>query len=388
MTTSSFPAIYLIGSATTKFGELWDRDLRSLGLEAAQKALLDAKMQASHIDSLYVANMLSSRFSGQDHLGALFADQIQINAPSTHVEAACASGGVAIRQAWLELLSGQSQTIMVLGVEKMTDVSSAEASAGLSGASDEEWEAYYGVTFPSLYAMIAQNHMQLYGTTKAHLAACAVKNHFNACMNPNAHFRRIITMETAIKSQSIAEPLGLLDCSPISDGAAAIILSTKIKSPIELLTSQQSQDSLALHDRQDISSLAATKKAAQKAFQATNLTPQDIHFAEVHDCFTIAELLALEDLGFVSPGQSGPFVASGHTKLDGQLPINPSGGLKAVGHPVGATGIKQAAEIRDQLLHRAGERQVHIPSKKQFALTHNVGGSGATAVVSIWSHQT
>lgn len=375
--------IFISGSYTTSFGELWNHDLRSLGLEAALGALQDAKMQPEEIDALYVGNMLASRFSGQDHLGALFASELGLTVPAQRLEAACASGGVALRQAYLQLKANEAKNVLVLGVEKMTDVPTPMASAGLAGASDEEWEAYYGATFPSLYAMLAREHMRAYGTTREQLALCSVKNHANGSLNPKAQFQRPITIEQVLHAAPVADPLGLLDCSPITDGAAALILSCEKLSPVKLLSCQQAQDQLALHQRASLTELAATKEAARAAFAQAQLHPQDIHFAEVHDCFTIAEILAIEDLGFVEKGSAGAFIQAGETKRDGGIPINPSGGLKAVGHPVGATGVKQVAEIYDQFLGRAGERQ--LPEEKlHHALTHNVGGSGATAVVSIF----
>lgn len=374
--------IFVKGVYTTKFGELWDRDLRSLGVEAAMGALKDAKMDLRDIDAVYVGNMCASRFAGQDHLGALFATELGIDRPSYHIESACASGGLAIRTAWMDLLAGQSKNILVIGVEKMTDVDMGFTTSGLAGASDEEWEAFYGVTFPSLYAMIAQEHMELFGTTREQLALCAVKNHKHGALNPDAQFRKEITVADVLTASKVADPLGLLDCSPISDGAAAVVLSSQNSSAVKMISSGQAQSSLALHDRQKISTIDSAVKAGNRAFDLAGIKREDIGVMEVHDCFTIAEICAYEDLGFIQKGEGGIFVAEGNANLDGKLPTNTSGGLKACGHPVGATGVKQVAEITKQLRGDAGQRQIKHEAK--YGLTHNVGGSGATCVVNIF----
>ena len=374
--------IYTPGYYNTKFGELWDIDLRQLAVEAAMGAIAQAELSINDIDSIYVANMCASRFTGQDHLGALVASELGTDVPATHIEAACASGSVAIRNAYLDILSGNSKTVLVVGVEKMTDVSIDMATTGLTGASDEEWEAYQGVTFPSLYAMIAREHMYRYHTTREQLALCAVKNHQNALLNNKAHFQKSISIADVLNAPIVADPLGLYDCSPISDGAAAIILSSQHKSRIKLSTIDQAQGSLALHDRPDITTLDATVKAAKKAYTKAGIKPADIDIAEIHDCFTIAEICAYEDLGFIEKGRGSSLIESGKVNIDGEIPVNTSGGLKGAGHPVGATGIKQAVEIITQLSGDAGNRQVKKDLK--YGLTHNVGGSGATCVIGIW----
>lgn len=373
--------VYLNGYYQTKFGELWDRDLRSLGVEASMKAIEKSGIDLKDIDAVYVGNMLASRFSGQDHIGALFATELGLNIPSIHVEAACASGGAALKLAWQDILSGSSKNVLVLGVEKMTDVATDQATEGLSGASDEEWEAFYGVTFPSLYAMIAREHIAKYGTTREQLSMVAVKNHLHGSMNEFAQFRNKLDLNSAINAGMIADPLNLMDCSPISDGAAAVVLSSEKKSKVLLKGSFQAQDSLALHDRDEITELKATKLASEKAYKSTDISQKDLGIIELHDCFTIAEICAYEDLGLVEKGKGGQFIESGKTEFNSELPINTSGGLKSCGHPVGATGIKQIVEIAKQFNEEAGDRQ--IKNDKKFGLAHNVGGSGATAVVSI-----
>lgn len=373
--------IYIKSTGLTKFGEAWDKDLRDLCFEAGQKAIQDAKVDLKEIDAIYVANMKAGEFAGQDHLGALVATIFNLDVPAFHIEAACASGGVAINQAYLALLSGKYKNVLVLGVEKMTDQDAASTTKGLAGASDEEWEAHYGATFPSLYAMIAQEHMRKYKTARKDLALVSCKNHHNATLNEHAQFQKEITIDNVLNASPVAEPLGLLDCSPITDGAAAVILSSNKKGKVKLAASEVSTSALALHDRNDITTLDAAVEASKKAYKSAMIKSSDIDIAEVHDCFTVAELLAYEDLGFCKKGEGVKLIRSGKTNLDGKLPINTSGGLKACGHPVGATGVKQVIEIATQLAGKAGKRQVKKNLK--YGLTHNIGGSGATAVVNI-----
>ncbi|MEI7578913.1 MAG: thiolase domain-containing protein [bacterium] len=375
--------VYVRGVGMTNFGELWDYDLRKLAFEAAVEALNDAQIKIKHIDAIFVANMASSRFTGQEHLGALVASELNTDCPAYRVEGACASGSLAINLAYHSILSGSFENVLVIGAEKMTDVSGAEATKGLSGAADEEWESFYGVTFPSLYAMIAREHMRLYGTTKEDLGLISIKNHENATLNPKAHFPKAITMNTYLNAPEVASPLNLMDCSPVSDGAAAIILSKNpTKYNVTLETSQVATSSLSLHDRKEITVIDAAVKAANKAYQALDLTPEKIDIAEVHDCFTIAEILAYEALGFAKIGKGVELIRKGITARTGKIPVNTSGGLKGCGHPVGATGIKQALEIVLQLSGKAGLRQ--IDRKLKYGLTHNVGGSGATCVVNVF----
>ena len=381
--------VAIIGVGLTKFGELWDKSFRNLIAEAGTKAILDAGIEGKEIDALYVGSMSPGRFVGQEHVGALVVDSSGLsimNIPATRVESACASGGMALRQAYIAVASGMHDIVVVGGVEKMTDVVGGEATNILAMAADQEWEAFFGVTFPALYAMIARRHMHEYGTTREQLAMVAVKNHENGLLNPHAQFHRKITVDDVLNSPKVADPLTLLDCSPISDGAAALILAPLDKAKeytdkiVKIIGSGQASDSLALHGREDICTLKATVEAGRQAYKQAGIEPKDIDVAEVHDCFTIAEILAMEDLGFVKKGEGGKAVEEGRTRIDGDIPINPSGGLKAKGHPVGATGIAQAAEIVLQLRGEADKRQV---KDAEIGLTHNIGGSGASCVVHI-----
>ncbi len=380
--------VVIVGTGMTKFGEHWDKSFRELIAEAGIKAIADAGIGGEKIEAIYGGCMASGRFIGQEHIGALIADQLGLNpVPSTRCEAACASGGVALRNAYIAIKSGEHNIIAVGGIEKMTEVSTEEASFALGGAGDQETELFHGATFPSLYALLARRHMHEFGTTEEQMAMVAVKNHSNATKNPNAQFQREITIDTVMKSPYVAEPIKVMDCSPITDGAAAVIICSKEKAEelglkgIEIVTSEQASDTLALTDRKRLTELNATKEAAKKAYAKAGIKPKDVDFAEVHDCFTIAEIMAIEDLGFFKKGEGGKATEQGKTALNGEKPINTSGGLKAKGHPVGATGIAQAIEAYNQLLGKAGERQLKNP---KIGLTHNIGGSGATAVVSIF----
>ena len=379
--------VAVIGIGLTKFGELWEKSFRDLITEAGIKAIEDAGISGREIDGIYVGSMSAGRFVGQEHVGALVADSAGLTGvPSTRVESACASGGLAFRQAYLAVASGMHDMVVVGGVEKMTDVVSTEATNTLATAADQEWESFFGATFPALYALIATRHMYEYGTTREQLAQVAVKNHANGALNPNAHFRRKISVDDVLNSSPVAYPLRLLDCSPVSDGAAAVILcplkdakkyTDKI---VKIIGSGQASDNLALHSRDDICTFKSTVLASKMAYKQAKVKPKDIDVAEVHDCFTIAEILATEDLGFFKKGEGGKAVEEGLTEINGTIPINTSGGLKAKGHPVGATGVAQIAEIVMQLRGEADKRQV---KDAEIGLAHNIGGSGASCAVHI-----
>jgi acetyl-CoA C-acetyltransferase len=376
--------IVIKGAATTKFGELWDVSPRDLAKAAVKSAISDADLDKQEIQAIFVGNMLSSSLGGQDHLGSFYTEELGFkNISSMKVEGACASGGLAVHAAYMAVLSGMYETVLVLGLEKMTDHKPEEVANALMGAgSDPEREA--GATFPALYAILARAHMEKYSTKETDLAAVAVKNHFHASLNSNAHFPFQITIEQVMKSPLIASPLKLLDCSPISDGAAALIISSKLNKRgrnVFIKASKTATDSLGLAERESLLSLKSTVEASKFAYKQAGVSPQNIDVAEVHDCFTIAEILAMEDLGFYVKGEAVIRINKGETRLGGKGPIvNTSGGLKACGHPVGATGVKQLVEIYQQLKGTAGKKQVE---KAKVGLTHNVGGSGGTAVVHI-----
>jgi acetyl-CoA C-acetyltransferase len=284
-------------------------------------------------------------------------------------------------------MSGLADVVLVGGVEKMTHRTTAEVTEYLAMASDYPFEQWHGITFPGLFAMMATAHMHAYGTTQEQMALVAVKNHYHGSLNPKAHMQKEITLEAAMASRYVAWPLKLYDCSLITDGASCIILakpelaSKYTDMPVHIIGSGQASDTIGLYERKSLTSLNAARLAAKMAYEMANAKPQDVDVAEVHDCFTIAELMAYEDLVFCNAGEGGRLVESGETRLGGRIPVNTSGGLKAKGHPVGATGTAQAYEIYLQLTGQAGKRQV---KDAKLGLTHNIGGSGATAAVHIY----
>jgi len=375
--------INVLGVATTEFGELWDKSPRVLARQAVKEALEDSKMDISQIDALYVGNMLAGILGNQANLGALFAEELGLSVPAVRVEGACASGGLALNSAINSILSGQYENVLVLGVEKMTDSSQDDVTTGLMAAGSDD-ERMAGATFPGIYALIAQAYMDKYGVSEENLAAVSVKNHYHGSLNDKAQFRKAITVADVMKSGRIADPLKLLDCSPISDGASAIIISKnkpKKGKLVTILASEVASDTLSLHDRKSFVSLDSVVRSSTNAYKSAGIKPKDIDVAEIHDCFSIAEAIAVEDLGFSERGKGAIDIENGLMTIGkGEIITNPSGGLKACGHPVGATGIKQIVEITTQLRNAAGDRQV---KGAKIGLTHNVGGSGAVSVIHI-----
>lgn len=379
--------VAIVGVSQTKFGELWEKSFRDLVVEAGINAIRDANMNGEDIDAMYIGNMTGGLFVGQEHIGSLIAEHSGLTPiPATRVEAACASGGLALRQAIMAVASGYYDRVMAAGVEKMTDV--VDATPAIAAAADREWEAQQGVTFPSLYAMMAKRHMYEYGTTREQIAGFAVLGHKNGALNPKAQFQREISVDAVLNSTKVASPLNILDCSPVSDGAAAIIVCPADKAhkytdtPIYIRASTQASATISLHNRKSLTTIPSTIFAAKKAYDMANLTPKDMDMAEVHDCFSINGLIAIEDLGFFEKGKGGQAIEDGLIERDGDIAVNPSGGLKARGHPLGATGIAQAAEITWQLRQEAGKRQV---SDATSGITLNIGGTGGTAAIHILS---
>jgi acetyl-CoA C-acetyltransferase len=378
--------VAVIGVGMTKWGELWEKSLRDIFVESALEAVKDAGVDK--IESMYVGCMSSGLFVGQEHLGSLLADYLGMGPiPSLRVETACASGGAAFRQAILDVASGAHDVVLAGGVEKMTDVGGDGATFALSTAADAEYEVYSGVTFPGLYAMIAVAHMAKYGTTREQLAAVSVKNHANGSKNPYAQYPFEVTVDQVLNAVKIADPLTILDCSPITDGAAAAIvcpldMARKLskRKPVKVLASAHATDTIALHSRKDIAWLSAVEDAGREAYKQAGLEPKDIDFVEVHDCFTIAEICAIEALGFFEKGKGGTGAESGETAVGGRIPVNASGGLKSKGHPVGATGIAQVVEVTKQLRGDADQRQV---KGAKIGMTQNMGGTGGSCVVHI-----
>ena len=380
-------SVVVAGIGKTNFGALADRDLRSLGVEAGQKCLENAHALPSQVEAFYLGNFAGPSFVGQNHLAPYVAGAMGITGvPATRFEAACASSGAAFQHAVMAVAAGIHDVVLVVGVEKMTSQTTPKVAEILAGAGDSTGEVRAGATFPALFAMIARRHMYQYGTTREMLAAVAVKNHANGAKNPQAHMRKAITMEQALNGKPIADPLTVYDCSLVSDGAAAVLVTTAERAeeftnkPIRVLGISQVSDHVALEAKSDITRFDAVVLAAQKAYKMAGLEPQHIDLAEVHDCFTIAEIIATEDLGFVDKGSGGRYALDGKTGIDGERPVNTSGGLKSKGHPVGATGVGQICDLVIQMRGEAGLRQVE---RARTALAQNLGGSGATAVVTI-----
>ncbi|MFW6131437.1 MAG: thiolase domain-containing protein [Candidatus Aminicenantaceae bacterium] len=377
--------VAIIGVGITQWGELWEKSLRNIYTEVALKVVEDAGID--RIDSMYVGSMSSGLFVGQEHIASLLADYMgQVPIPATRIESACASGGLAVRQGYIEVASGMSDIVLAGGVEKMTDVSGSEATYALGTAADQEYEGYHGITFPGLYALIANAHMEKYRTKREQLALVAVKNHLNGSKNPLAQYPFEVTMDAVLNSVMIADPLRILDCSPITDGAAAVVLTTldiarKMNKPVvKIVGTGHATDAIALSSRKDLTWLEAVYQSGRQAYNMAQKKPEDIDVAEVHDCFTIAEICAIEALGFVEKGKGGEAVESKMTYLEGKIPVNTSGGLKSKGHPVGATGVAQIVEIVKQLRGEAVNRQVQ---QAKVGLAQNMGGSGGSSVVHI-----
>jgi len=381
--------VAVLGVGETKFGNLPERSLRSLINEAGNKAIEDSGVSPEKIQALYLGNFNSSFLCGQSHLGALTAEELGMKTiPTLRVENACASGGLAFRMGMLMVATGVYDMVLVGGVEKMTHRETEVVTSALASAADSEFETSLGATFPSLFAMIANRYMHEFKTPREHMAMVAVQNHDNALLNPDAQMHKKITVEKAMSGFPVASPFTLYDCSLITDGAVFMVLTTaeiaralKPQRPlIEVIGSGHSGDSIRLALKKTLTTFSATIEAAREAYEMAGTTPEDIDFAEVHDCFTITQIINTEDLGFFPKGRGGFAVENGETSLKGVKPINPSGGLKAKGHPIGATGLSQLYEVVLQLRGEAGERQL---AKADIGLAHNIGGTAASCTVHI-----
>jgi acetyl-CoA C-acetyltransferase len=381
--------VYVLSADITKYGKS-PLSGRELALEASKKAIIDAEISPADIEAGFVANAFSLA-EKQGHLGPIIMSGLGIpDVPASTIESACSSGASAIREAWVNIGAGIYNCMLVVGVEKVSMLDTITATTYFSFGSDYVFEGACGASFPGLYGAIARAHMTKYGTTEEELANVAVKNHENALANPNAHLHKKITVDDVMHSPVVASPLKLFDACPFSDGAAAAVLCSedylrKIgKNPKEQILvrgSGRAGGTGALHQREDLTTLNAAVLAGREAFRRAGLSVKDIDFAEVHDCFTVAELVAEEDLGLAPRGEAARLTAEGYTKIKGEMPVNPSGGLKAKGHPVGATGVGQVVEVYEQLYGKAGQRQVE---NARIALTHNVGATGGSCAVHIF----
>jgi acetyl-CoA C-acetyltransferase len=378
--------VAVIGVGVTKFG-LHDRTSAELFAEAAQDALTDAGVPATAIQALYYGNVVGGETEHQLHTGPQAASVLGIpSVPTTRFETACASSHAAFRHAVMEIAAGVSDVVLVGGAERVLNVSTAESTEYFAYASDAVWEQPLGLTFPGVFALIARAHMEKYGTTEAQMAAVAVKNHRHGALNPKAQFQKQITIDQVLRSAYVADPLKLYDCCPFSDGGAALVLASeevarRHRKPVWVLSSAAASDWMLLGDKRDLSRVPATERAAAAAYRQAGLGPRDVDVVELHDCFTIAEIVATEGLGLFEPGAGGRAAEAGRTSLGGEIPVNPSGGLKAKGHPIGATGAAQIAEIVTQIRGEAGPRQV---DGAKTGLTHTLGGNTATVLVSLF----
>ncbi|MDR3206306.1 MAG: thiolase domain-containing protein [Candidatus Methanoplasma sp.] len=382
--------VAIIGVGVTKFGELWDKSFRSLGLEAGIKAIEDAKLSGEEIDGVFIGNLSAGRFIDQQHIDALIADYSGMashHIPATRVEAGGASGGVAFRQAVMAVASGLHNTVLVGGAEKMTDLDDASINHIMDSTADAEWEAGMGLTLASLYAIIARRLIHEGTATREEIASVAVNSHFHGELNPGAQFRKAVPIETVLRSGPVASPLGMFDCAPITDGAAAVVLCPLDEAKkytdkyVKVSATAQASDTLALFQRPDITTFGATAAAAQKAYSLAGITAKDINVAEVHDDFSVAGILALQDLGLYKKGEAGKAFLNGDTRVgSGKVAVNTSGGLKARGYPIGAAGVAQIVEIAEQLRGTADKRQV---KDAKYGLAQSVGGTGSAVTVSI-----
>jgi len=382
--------VSIIGIGQTPVGEHWDRSLRHLGYDALKAAMIDANIERA--DALYVGNMLSGEISGQAHLGPLIADFAGLRGiEAVKVEAACASAAAAFRQAYIGVASGLQDIVIAVGLEKMTDDVGSKLTAGLASAADADYEVIHGVSFVALNALIMRRYMYENKLKHEDFADFSVNAHANAANNPNAMFQKPISRETFLKGGMVADPIGLYDASPMADGAAAVILCPTEQArefadhPIRIRGSAVATDSLSVHDRHDPLWLQAAESSAQRAYRQANVGPADLDFFELHDAFTIMAALSLEATSFAERGKGTWLARDGEISLAGKIPIATQGGLKARGHPVGATGLYQIIEAVQQLRGQAGPNQI---ANARLGMTQNIGGSGATIITHIFERES
>lgn len=380
--------VRIAGVGMTPFGKQSERTSRELFAAAADEAFTDASVSRDAVEELFYGNFMGEFAETQGHQGPLMANAAGVVAPATRLESACASGSAAVRQGVQSIRSGNTDVVLVGGAERMTNISTAETTEALSAAADGLWEISAGVTFPGAYSLMANRYFHEFGGDREDLAHIAVKNHENAVENDLAQFQRAIDIEDVLEAPTVSSPFGLYDCSPISDGAAAAVLVSDdfaeehgLDAPIEITGSGQGVDNMSLQGRESMVKTPAARRAGEMAYEDAGLGPADIDVAEVHDCFTIAEALALEALGFYEPGEAISAARNGETTIDGDLPVNLSGGLKAKGHPVGATGCAQLTEMTKLL--RGDHVNSDAVSDASVGLTHNAGGTVASCIVHV-----
>jgi acetyl-CoA C-acetyltransferase len=378
--------VCVIGAGSTKYGKL-DDSIGDIAINSSVDAIETAGIEPHEIDAGYISNVFGIA-DKQVHLGPVIMSNLGIpEKPSLSIESACGSGSVSLREAFANVAGGFYNAVLVTGVEKVTHTGTEWTTTYFSYCSDFFYEGQSGASFPGLFASIARSYLNEFNATEEDFAMVAVKNHNNGLLNPKAHLRKKITVDDVMNSPVVASPLKLYDCCPFSDGASSVILCNEKfakshnKDYVKIIGSGRGGSPAALQDRDHITTIPSTKLAAKAAYEMANVLPKDIDFAEVHDCFTIAELVDSEDLGFFEKGKSVEAVREGQTELNGSIPINPSGGLKSKGHPIGATGVGQVVEVFDQLIGNAGKRTVKNAS---IGLTHNFGATGASCAVHIF----
>jgi acetyl-CoA C-acetyltransferase len=375
----------IVGIGHTAFGRRSDANAHEIACEAFRDALADAGIGREAVDATVIGSV--PEYHRQRSLAGVVQEYLGLNPkPTWLTEAACASGSAAIRSAWMAIRAGVHDVVAVIGVQKMTELGTAEILALMGRVGEVQWESSFGTTFPGYYAMFARSHMQAYGTTREQLTAVAVKNHFYGARNPLAMFRKEVSAEKASASEDVASPFNVFDCCANADGAACVILAREGRAksmrrpPVWLAGLGAATDSMSVLRRRSLTGLPSAQRAAADAYAMAGVTAKDIRVADVHDCFTIAEVMAYEDLGFCAPGQGGRFIEDKQSWLGGSTPVNVDGGLKAKGHPIGATGVSMTCEIVKQLRGDAGERQVEGAG---VGLTHNVGGIGQYCFVHV-----
>jgi acetyl-CoA C-acetyltransferase len=381
--------VWVVGAASNRFGRMAE-SAREAATRVAAEAIRQSGVDPKAIQHTFVANCFGV-VEHQAHLGPLINQGLGIaDVPSVTLESACSSSSAALHEAFVHVAGGFAEAALVVGVEKLSTISTLQATTYFAIAADYPFETRNGATFPGLYATLASAYRAAYRTTPEMFGAIAVKNHANGARNPHAHFQKEISMETYLASPMIASPLRLYDCCPFSDGAAAVVVAAKeavrspVTEPLVVRASARAGAVTDMHDRPDLLGLPSTRRAAELAFRQAGLTPKGIDFLEVHDCFTIAEALALEDLGFLPKGTAAKEALEGTTARDGALPVNPSGGLKAKGHPIGASGAAQVVEIFEQVNGLAKGREVR---RAETALAHNVGATGGSCSVHIFGRR-
>jgi acetyl-CoA C-acetyltransferase len=379
----------VVGIGHGKFGKRSDASVQELAFDAFRDAMADAKIEKKDLDATVIGSV--PEYHKQRSLSGVILEYLNLNPLATWLtEAACGSGSAAIRSAWMAIQSGLHDVVAVIGCQKMTELSTPEILALMGRVGEVQWESIYGTTFPGYYAMIARRHMHEFGTTKEQLAAVAVKNHFYGAQNPKAMFQKEITLEKALSSQPVASPFQVFDCCANSDGAACLILAKEEKAK-EMSDNVVWLDGLgcatttmSILRRPDLVGLPSAQEASRQAYEMAGVGPEDIKVADVHDCFTIAEILAYEDLGFCQKGQGGKFIEEKQSYIGGKVPVNVDGGLKAKGHPIGTTGVSMAVEMVKQLRGECGQRQVE---NADIGLSHNVGGIGQYCFVHIFKKE-